>query len=390
MALGRLFGKDTPGHEILRVFDLAAGTSTGSLVLAGLLENMTPAKIQNLFLDERTRRNFFAPTQNLFYRLLSFLGFIPRYQEKGKARAIRELLPGLKTRILAEAAALVPRPNSKAPLHLLVIAFDYDRNVAAFFRSKVTRSPGWGSGGESDFSVAEVVDASTTAPVAYFDAPSQLYLEKRCMRFWDGAMGGYNNPVLAAVTEAIVLGANPQEIVALSLGTRRVALPPAPAGETRSPLFRNPTPSGLLQDARKAATVILDDPPDSATFLAHVLTGGSQGLWSETDSRIIRMCPMISPVLTPDGIWKPPGNLDEKEFSILAQMRMDELAPAHLQRMVNYASLWMEDLVPNQPVRMDYDKLECEIGYSSFHAAWDAWKKAISEPPAIFRGPSFS
>ena len=44
-------------------------------------------------------------------------------------------------------------------------------------------------------------------------------------RYWDGAVGGYNNPVLAGVCEALAGGVARQRIRALSIGTGRTLLP---------------------------------------------------------------------------------------------------------------------------------------------------------------------
>ena len=73
--------------------------------------------------------------------------------------------------------------------------------------------------------LAEAIHASSNAPVNYFNAPAEI----GDRRYWDGAIGGYNNPVLAGVIEAAVnaerYGTSLSEIKALSLGTGSVVLP---------------------------------------------------------------------------------------------------------------------------------------------------------------------
>ena len=96
------------------------------------------------------------------------------------------------------------------------VGFDYELSRAAFFRSQATSSPSWGDGGSADVTLAEAIHASTNAPVNYFDAPALL---PSCnARFWDGGITGCNNPVLAAVTEALVKQHKNTDIVALSIG----------------------------------------------------------------------------------------------------------------------------------------------------------------------------
>jgi patatin-like phospholipase/acyl hydrolase len=51
-ALIALYGEATRGHDVLSRFDMAAANSGGSLVLGGLVENLTLGDIRTLFLDE--------------------------------------------------------------------------------------------------------------------------------------------------------------------------------------------------------------------------------------------------------------------------------------------------------------------------------------------------
>jgi patatin-like phospholipase/acyl hydrolase len=64
-ALIELYGEATPGHDVLRNFDLVASCSGGSLVLAGLVENLALAEILQYFRDEQKRRSIFSATQNV-------------------------------------------------------------------------------------------------------------------------------------------------------------------------------------------------------------------------------------------------------------------------------------------------------------------------------------
>ena len=82
-----------------------------------------------------------------------------------------------------------------------------------------------------------------TRPVNYFDAPATF--PDRPGRYWDGAISGCNNPVLAAVTEAIVKGQNPLNIAVLSIGTASVALPWPQPGEESSPYIQQIVTPGV-------------------------------------------------------------------------------------------------------------------------------------------------
>ena len=127
---------------------------------------------------------------------------------------------------LAQAAARVAA--AAPPPHLLIVAFDFDRERATFFRSAPIIGAALGTGERLPLTLAEAIHASTNAPLNYFDGPARFRnrpppLPQCDYRYWDGGITGFNNPVLAAVTEAIQLGAARSDIVALSLGTGKVA-----------------------------------------------------------------------------------------------------------------------------------------------------------------------
>jgi hypothetical protein len=92
------------------------------------------------------------------------------------------------------------------------------------------------------------------------------------------------------------------------------------------------------------------------------------------DSQIVRMSPMISPVWDAGAnAWKAPGTMTEEAFTTLAQMPMDALKPEQVQAISDYADLWLQDVAPNQPIRMDGDTLKLELGQATYSAALAAW-----------------
>jgi len=62
------------------------------------------------------------------------------------------------------------------------------------------------------------------------------------------------------------------------------------------------------------------------------------------------------------------------EFAYLLKLDMDAVEQAQVDAISKYADLWVEGVVPNQPVRMDGDALQCELGQVTFPAAVAAWK----------------
>jgi uncharacterized protein len=378
-ALINLYGKDTTGHQVLRNFDLVAANSGGSLVLAGLVEDLPLTAILQYFLDEDDRRSIFSPTSKLgddFLRLA--LGIGPKYSATAKLPAIEHLLPKTGDVSLAGCMDKINGPNG-APVHLLIVGFDYDHNRAVFFRSAKAGSPDWGEGQPTSVTLAGAVHASTNAPVNYFDEPAQL--PGADDRYWDGGITGCNNPAVAAVVESIVLANSPQDIHVLSLGTGSVSLPVAPLDGPTSPLEAARAKSSVANDLKKLAGAIVDDPPDAASFIAHAITGGKAGLQPPVVSRVVRMSPLISP-LRAGGGWAPPKGYTVAQFQYLCQIDMDAVMPIEIRFITDYCTFWLEDRAPNQPIRMNgqtFDPQNPEIGYAKFSEAKVAGIVSFSE-----------
>jgi uncharacterized protein len=377
-ALIALYGATATGHDVLADFDLVAANSGGSLVLGGLVEGLTLTDLLGYFEDEAKRKSIFSPTSSFGDQTLRTLtGLGPKYSAENKLPAIERLLPNSGGKTLAAAVSNVRRTGFPDNVHLLIISFDYDRNRACFFRSARASGPQLGAGEPASVTLAEAIHASTNAPVNYFDAPAMFPGGEG--RYWDGGLTGCNNPVLAAVTEAVVMGQDMKDIVALSLGTATVALPwPAPGDPANSPYVRTIDQPGLVPDLRKLATAILDDPPDIATFLAHVMTGGGAGVPAPAVSRIVRMNPLIGPMGRP-GAWRAPGPasapMSAAQFVYLVKLDMDAVEPAQVAAIAAFAELWIDGNVTNQPLRMNGDTLAPELGYGTFQDAAAAWRR---------------
>lgn len=383
-ALMALYGEDATGHQVLRNFDLVAANSGGSLVLAGLVENLPLGEILDYFRDGTKRRSVFSPTENISNKILrGVLHVGPKYSARAKLPAIERLLPKTGDGPLAGCTKRVLGPLG-APVHILIVAFDYDRERAVFFRSSPAGGSGWGDGqaAAAGVTLAGAVHASTNAPVNYFDAPAALPRVPNW--FWDGAIAGYNNPAVVALVESTVLRQAPRDVRILSLGTGTVALPPAPVGAPAAPLEALRSDSSFTGDLRKLARAIVDDPPDAATFIAHVMTGGGAGLQAPLISRVVRMSPLVSPVLN-KGEWKPPKGWSLSRFQYLCTVDIDAVAQSDLECIDDYCTSWLRDHAPNQPIRVNgrtFDPRDPEIGYATFSQALAGWRKLFPLLPA--------
>jgi hypothetical protein len=376
-ALAEIYGADSPGRAILRRFRYVAANSGGSIVLAALCCDYTPREICELYDDPATVRRLFSPKWVASVPILR--KFLPRYSASGKYEALREILdrkrkPGEPPHSSIRLSEWPERIGSD--VNLLVTAFDYDRQRAAFFRSSRQRSLTKSSTRAVDPTLAEAVHASTNAPIVYFDRPAAFDGH----RYWDGAMAGYNNPVLAAVIEA--LANEPPERVpdfrVLSIGTGTTVRPLTTEGAS-PPLGEEPSGEGWWRTLHVAATSILDDPPDAAMFHAHMALRQKLPAHGGTysDGMLVRISPMLRPEW--DGAsWTLPRGLDERDFAAIAELELDGMDREALDMVRLMAELWIGGTLANQPIRMG-ERFRCEIGHDRFADALEHWLRIAGE-----------
>jgi hypothetical protein len=85
------------------------------------------------------------------------------------------------------------------------------------------------------------------------------------------------------------------------------------------------------------------------------------------------MSPLISPVKN-NGNWSAPGSMTETEFMNLVKLDMDAVQQSQQEAISKYADLWLQGVAPNQPIRMDSNTLEPELGQARFSVALAAWE----------------
>ncbi len=370
-----IYGPNRKGHEILRDFDLVAANSGGSIVAAGLIADMTPAEILALFMTELTREQLFQKLP-FYRRLLRIIDLGPQFSTGGKLKGLTEVLHGLATSALD--GLKIPN-RSGSPIRFLITAFDYDRERAVFFRSDRNSPAANFPRGAVSLSAIEAVHASSTAPVNYFDGPAEF----GSRRYWDGGMAGLNNPVLAAVVEAVAYGTPRSDIGVLSIGTGKTFLPVK--GEAASPeLVQAPAALGLGASIKKAASAVVADPPDTDSFIAYLMLGGSlpgdQAALPVEPDFFVRMNPLIRPGFG-NGQWLRPGDTSASDFKALAEMDLAVTDDKDVKLIDRFCNGWMCDGWSNQPIRNGSDTDGsgapnihfCEIGHPTYSAAKAAW-----------------
>lgn len=381
MALRALYSENTKGHAVLKDFDLVAANSGGSIVLGGLIENLTLKELlQNYFLDEAKRRTIFSPLgfgENLGNIIYKCIGIAPKYSTAAKLAGLKTLIVNFGSTEMSALPGRIVQSIGRSP-HFLICGFNYDSRRAAFFRSNLA-SPAASSKPSSEATLAEAINASSTAPVKFFNAPAEV----GSARYWDGAVAGYNNPILAAVVEAFACNQRAADIQALSIGTASVRRPFLQPGEIdTSGLMQFPQQSNPKNDVQELAGSILDDPPDAASFIAHVALGQSlpDAAPPEVTGSLVRMSPMIEPVHGKNGNWAPPVGLSVPEFLDLANLDLDAIEQEDVLKIQNLADQWLQDNVTNQAIRSNSTDFSCQIGHAKFSGAKTAWN-ALKQIP---------
>jgi uncharacterized protein len=374
-------GTDVTGHQVLRNFDLIAGNSGGTITLGGLLTDMTLSDLFGLFMNQAARESIFVKASffaDPFAHVLRIFGIGPKYSTTAKLQGLKGILKQTGEILVSAAPALVGQNYAQRNPDFVFCAFDYDANREVFFRSNLKSLAASGST-PLQTSIALAIHASTNAPVNYFDAPAQ---GPNNTRYWDGAIGGYNNPVLAGVIEALANQINPTDVVALSIGTASVVLPPQNHVPNEDPALVAPKgTSTIVNDLLKLATAIVDDPPDAASFHAHVMLGCPLPAFGSvtpvTKGRVIRMSPLVQPLPGSSTIpWELPSGLTDADFKALVQLDLDAIEQDQVLLISKLCDVWLQDNARNQGIRVNRETLIPDIGHATYSAAKKAWLAA--------------
>ena len=380
---------DATGHEVLNYFNLVAANSGGSLVAAALAENLRLSEIEKIFDEEKIRSKVFSKLGFWEKSLLSSVARIfkigAKYATKRKHSALKEILPGVAAIDLVNVPSHVAlKGNVKT--HFLIIGYDYYRNRAEMFRTDINSQASTASivqklSGSTDkftdtaggITLVDAIHASSTAPVNYFNEPATFKVNNKMKSYWDGGVTGNNNPVLAAVTEVLC---NRDQyhigpIQVLSIGTGSVAQlqydedKPVKYNELRAK-YEEP---GLIRDIQKMSTSILNDPPDTAAFVAYMILNPSM---PAKPGDFIRINPVLRPILIdgPNGkLWDLPSGITKEEYVALNAMDMDAVEEKELSLLKKMCENWLNNEgIPNQSIRSD-SQLNCLIGHPDFNAA---------------------
>ncbi len=408
---------DIGGHELLRKFDMVIANSGGSLVLACLCNDMKLSQVIDVFKLESNRRNVFSEltfwekmtVTNLISFLRKKIQIGPKYSTKRKLSGLIDVLRQhdhlftekiIQTPIVDTALHNLPEIIKKPELQILIVGFDYFRERVSFFRSNIKSNTDRFSDGKFyQISLAHAIHASSNAPINYFDAPATVNIsllngeDRRKTWFWDGAVSGFNNPVLAAVIEAITNNhAEPKEYCILSLGTGTggeaiindyenssdPVISQIYKANLNNKLAKTDNTQNFLRDVRKMSTSILGDPPDSASFIAYSIIEPSL----QNGANLVRINPCIKPELNKDNYFVIPEVYRNEvngyqKFTQLMSMDMDAVEQQQVELIIDLCNKFIEQTNPGIPNQFIRGNKTSGIGYGTYREAKEKWMQIM-------------
>jgi len=379
MILDDLF-PDEGGHQVLNRFDTVTANSGGSIVAACLAIDMAPREIVAFFKNPEARGRMFTPVSHNIFRdfpqvLADLAGVGYRYYMEEKQKQLHKVLGGIT---LGDLDALNPA--------LLIMGFDYDTRGGKIFRSRASLTSSSARNKDAAILLADAVNASTNAPVLYFDEPAPIGNS----RYWDGAVAGFNNPVLVGVTEALAhsrtspMPYSAAQIGVLSIGTGNSNLPVLGrcenSGQGKDFLFTSfgHDPKGLklvADNIQKLGNSIVSEPPSWATFAAYIAAGHTPA--DLESNRFFRLNPMIQPWYD-DHTWTCPSVLSDDDFKNLLALDMDATAQSDVELIEKFGLGYLAGQIPNQGIQKDSSTLKVTIGYGRYFDA----DPLVAGPPA--------
>ncbi len=183
------------GIPVRATFDFFAGVSTGAMVAAYLARDA--GSMEELATRSYSSENLSKiMNKSIWDKLLGRLQNQPKYDGENKRQYVEGLAQG-------------KRINDIKDKHLLILAYDFiNRELVTFKNNR---------GHDASYNplLTEICDAATAAPTLY---PTVSTSSPKRRWLIDGALTT-NDPALCAITEAMAMGHQLEEIFVVSLGT---------------------------------------------------------------------------------------------------------------------------------------------------------------------------
>jgi len=342
------------GHEILKKYDLVIANSGGSIILAALAENWSLDDALSLFMDKKNRDSIFSLNsfKDRFFPVdyLRFfgLGLGPKYSSTRKIETFRKLFKEVDKRQLSELPGFI----GKDSLKLVICTYDALNNRAKFFKSYPSESTDFDS-----VKLTQAIHGSSNAPVQYFDFPARFKAKNTEIYYelWDGALGGFNNPILAGLIEAYKEKVKLEDIKVISLGTGNKlmsmeakddfwSLKQISIQKRRKKLafwYLLPQAKFFKETVLNQAKTILYQPPDWANYVAMMFLKATTN--NKIEDQIIRLSPLIH-------IDSSTPKDTELLLRSLYDLDMDLTDDPDINKLMMCFSSWKKGEILNQPI----------------------------------------
>jgi hypothetical protein len=375
LTLKEVFGGNIRGHEVLRDFDMVIANSGGSIVLAALASDWTLDETVELFNNTELRLQIFNKLSywERFFPtgITSIFNTGPKYSAERKLKAFNNIFDKLKTKELKD----IPDYTGNPDLKIIVATFDALTNRARFFRSYSCQDSTY-----YPITLPEAIHGASNAPINYFDFPAEITPKDREEPFylWDGALGGFNNPVAAGVIEAVKNKTPKSQIRVLSIGTGTKVMSKAEQNNFLDLIFKlkkwvkNPFAGLKFFGATviNMANTILYEPPDWANYVAYMMQFDSHYLDKSNQDKFVRLSPLL---------FLPPEHPEVKELlNKLMNTGMDATTDADIKNLFKCFEAWKGGHFGNQMVKANPKNTSIAIGHPTFQEGIDVWRKYIT------------
>lgn len=368
------------GHEILQKFDMVIANSGGSIVLCALAENWTIDEALALFDKKEIRERIFS--KNTFWEtfwpvsVTKLFSLGPKYSSSRKYEAFRKLFPKAHKMTMDKLPDFIGKPSLK----LIVCTFDALNNRAKFFKSYTPENT------IAEFiPLTKAIHGSSNAPVQYFDFPARIKAGNTNIWYylWDGALGGFNNPVVAGIIEAFRLSISLDDIVVISLGNANKLMSKEQKDrfyQVRSITIKERKKKLLFwrykfqfeyfkETVMNQAKTILFQPPDWANYVGLMFL--SKSISDDIENRFIRLSPIIHVDQNTDpSVIELLGRLYDMDMDLTRDEEIDLLKECFRQ--------WCEGKIRNQPIEFSVTR-DNELIYSKgdqyFSEGLEKWKR---------------
>jgi hypothetical protein len=198
-----------PAYDI---FDMVAGTSTGSVIAAGLGLGYNAHEIMELIYRERLPKAFGDRDLRFWLRYIFIHRLRYQYPWEPFIKALSPLAAGRKVRDLTKTIVLMTTKDLRTNNTYYIV------------------NAGPGAGTFNDYPLIGAVASSGAAPTYFPPVLGNLV---------DGGVGVYGNPALAASIEAIeYIGFDPTNTLHVSLGTGYASVDQPDGAASRFGIFR--------------------------------------------------------------------------------------------------------------------------------------------------------